>query len=204
MVLSIASLPQMPVLSAVGRRHAEHPRLPAVRRRPVALSRRRAPCAATSLARPFYYPPFLFAFFRWLRPLTLESDDAHLDGVPVHVFDGDLLPLGPEDLGRAASATTAHEIVAFCVLLLFQYPFVFALERGNTDSVNVLFYTLAAFLFVRGRHLAGRDVGGDRGWFQAVADHRDRRHDGRAVSRLASSRALGLGPIRGGRWRPSR
>ena len=23
------------------------------------------------LDRPFFYPPFLFAFFRWLRPLTL-------------------------------------------------------------------------------------------------------------------------------------
>ena len=41
--------------------------------------------------------------------------------------------------------------MTFCVLLLLQYPFVFALERGNTDTVNVVFYTLAALLFVRGR-----------------------------------------------------
>ena len=24
-------------------------------------------------SRPFYYPPFLFACFRWVRPLTLET-----------------------------------------------------------------------------------------------------------------------------------
>ena len=49
-----------------------------------------------------------------------------------------------------ARPATRHEVVAFCALLLFQYPFVFALERGNTDTVNLLFYTLGAFLFVRG------------------------------------------------------
>ena len=41
----------------------------------------------------------------------------------------------------------------FCALLLLQYPFVFALERGNTDTVNVLLYTVAAVLFVRRRIL---------------------------------------------------
>ena len=59
-----------------------------------------------------------------------------------------LLRLGPEDRAEPARRRR-YEIVTFCALLLFQYPFVFALERGNTDTVNVLFYTLAAFLFVR-------------------------------------------------------
>ena len=41
----------------------------------------------------------------------------------------------------------------FCALLLLQYPFVFAMERGNTDTVNIVLYTVAALLFVRGRIL---------------------------------------------------
>jgi hypothetical protein len=50
--------------------------------------------------------------------------------------------------------------VIFWALLALQFPFVFALERGNTDTVGVLLYTLAALLFVR-RHvlLAGLAAG---------------------------------------------
>ena len=40
-----------------------------------------------------------------------------------------------------------YQVVMFCALLLLQYPFVFAMERGNTDTVNVLLYTVAAVLF---------------------------------------------------------
>ena len=54
-------------------------------------------------------------------------------------------------ISRAPAPGARHELVTFCVLLLLQYPFVFALERGNTDTINVVFYTLAAVLFVRGR-----------------------------------------------------
>jgi hypothetical protein len=64
---------------------------------------------------------------------------------------------------RAPSAKEAgdrHEVPVFCVLLLFQYPFVFALERGNTDTVAIVFYTFAAFWFVRRRlSLAGAAAG---------------------------------------------
>ena len=62
--------------------------------------------------------------------------------------------------GESPPPDQRHEVVAFCVLLLFQYPFVFAIERGNTDTVNMLFYTLGAYLFVRRQvWLAGMAAG---------------------------------------------
>ena len=112
--------------------------------------------------RPFYYPPFLFHFFFWMRRLTLETTmyvwtvslylafaaifyvwTCRIVGEPFAKGDGD-----------------RHEVPVFCVLLLFQYPFVFAVERGNTDTVAIVFYTLAAFWFVRRRlWLAGASAG---------------------------------------------
>jgi len=101
-------------------------------------------------ARPFYYPPFLFAFFRWVRPLSLETTMRIWTTFMVAAFAG-IFYTWTKKLTRERAAGPRHETVIFCVLLLLQYPFVFALERGNTDTVNVLLYTLAAFLFVRGR-----------------------------------------------------
>lgn len=140
-------------------------------------------------SRPFYYPPFLFAFFRWLRPLTLETAmyiwTAFLFAsatVTFWLWGGKISdePLGDD----------RYEIVAFCVLLLFQYPFVFALERGNTDSVNLLFYTLAAFLFVRGREwLAGMSAGVAAGFKLSPI-----------IAIAVMTAALFLGWRRAGRW----
>jgi len=110
-------------------------------------------------ARPFYYPPFLFAFFRWVRPLSLETTMRIWTTFIIGAFVGILVAWG-KHITRERAAGERYQVVLFCILLLLQYPFVFALERGNTDTVNVLFYTLAAFLFVRGRVLlAGAAAG---------------------------------------------
>jgi hypothetical protein len=110
-------------------------------------------------SRPFYYPPFLFAFFRWVRPFTLETTmriwTAFLIAAWVGIFGA-----WARHINRERPAGERYQLVLFCALLLLQFPFVFAMERGNTDSVNVLLYTLAAFLFVRGRiELAGVAAG---------------------------------------------
>ena len=112
--------------------------------------------------RSFYYPPFLFHFFFWMRRLTLETT-MHIWTVCLYLAFGAILyvwacrivrqPFRKGDIGR-------HEVAVFCVLLLFQYPFVFALERGNTDTVAILFFTVGAFCFVRRRlWLAGAAAG---------------------------------------------
>lgn len=110
-------------------------------------------------ARPFYYPPFLFAFFRWVRPLSLDTTMRIWTTFIIGAFVG-ILVAWAKHITRERAAGERYQVVLFCILLLLQYPFVFALERGNTDTVNVLFYTLAAFLFVRGRVLlAGAAAG---------------------------------------------
>ncbi|HXU01108.1 MAG TPA: glycosyltransferase 87 family protein, partial [Polyangia bacterium] len=111
------------------------------------------------LARPFFYPPFLFAFFRWVRPLSLATTMRIWTVFLIVAFAG-IFRIWNRQIVRAPEQGARHETVVFCVLLLVQYPFVFALERGNTDTINVLFYTLAAFLFVRRRiWLAGMAAG---------------------------------------------
>ncbi len=112
--------------------------------------------------RPFYYPPFLFHFFFWMRRLTLETT-MHIWTVCLYLAFGAILYLWAWRIVRepfAKGEGGRHELPVFCALLLFQYPFVFALERGNTDTVAILFYTLAAFWFVRRRlWLAGAAAG---------------------------------------------
>jgi len=111
------------------------------------------------LGRPFNYPPFLFAFFRWVRPLPLDATMRIWTTFLVVAFAGIFFTWNRK-IVRPPQQGARHETVAFCILLLLQYPFVFALERGNTDTVNVIFYTLAAFLFVRRRiWLAGMAAG---------------------------------------------
>jgi len=104
--------------------------------------------------RAFYYPPFLFAFFRWVRPLNFETT--------MYIWTAFLLTatsasfyLWARKISKEPLGDHWHEVVTFCGLLMFQYPFVFALERGNTDTVNVVLYTLGALLFVRGRQWWG-------------------------------------------------
>jgi len=111
------------------------------------------------LARPFYYPPFLFAFFRWTRFLSLEAVLRIWSTFMVAAFAG-IFYAWSRKIAREPAHGERHEAVIFCALLLLQYPFVFALERGNTDTVCVLFYTLAAYLFARDRPaLAGGAAG---------------------------------------------
>jgi hypothetical protein len=103
-------------------------------------------------SRPFYYPPFLFACFRWVRPLTLETTMRIWTMFLVGSFVGICLAWA-KHITRERPAGERYQVVIFCALLLLQFPFVFALERGNTDTVNVLLYTVAAVLFARRRIL---------------------------------------------------
>jgi|GEM_PF-1310121 len=112
--------------------------------------------------RPFYYPPFLLHFFFWMRRLTLETT-MHIWTVFLYFTFAAILYVWACRIVREPSAKgdgDRHEVPVFCVLLLFQYPFVFAVERGNTDTVAIALYTLAAYWFGRRRlWLAGGAAG---------------------------------------------
>ena len=109
--------------------------------------------------RPFFYPPFQFAFFVWTRPFTLRTS-MHIWSAFVLLSSAVIFLVWTRKIARDASPGTRHQAVIFWALLAVQYPFVFALERGNTDTVNVLFWTLAALLFARRRvWLAGMAAG---------------------------------------------
>jgi hypothetical protein len=111
------------------------------------------------LDRPFYYPPFLFAFFRWLRPLSLPAA-MYIWTVFMFTSFGVMFWAWARKIAREPRHGERHELVFFCALLLLQYPFVFALERGNTDTVAIVFYTIGAYLFVRRQvWLAGMAAG---------------------------------------------
>ena len=110
--------------------------------------------------RPFVYPPFLFAFFRWLRPLAFETTLYIWTAFAFASFAG-VFYLWARKITRVSPLPDArHEVVTFCMLLLVQSPFVFAIERGNTDGVTVVLYTIAAVLLVRRKvWLAGMAAG---------------------------------------------
>jgi hypothetical protein len=112
--------------------------------------------------RSFPYPPLLYALFFWTRSLTLATSmriwGIFLYAAFIAIFYVWTRLIASEPLAKGDR--TRYEVPVFCALLLFQYPFVFALERGNTDTVTVLFYTAGAYLFTRRRlWLAGAAVG---------------------------------------------
>jgi hypothetical protein len=159
LVVCVVSLPALPTMSPWGfDLHNVH----AFEQCAVGQSPYNADPAACgdALARPFYYPPLLFAFFRWLRHLTLETAMYVWTIFTYAAFAAMFFVWSGRLAGARPHGRERHELVTFCVLLLFQYPFVFAVERGNTDVVAILLYTLSAGLFMRGRvGLAGLAAG---------------------------------------------
>jgi glycosyl transferase family 87 len=147
MIVSLASLSAIPLITPWGADlHNVHIFEHCVAGRSPYLVEARA--CGDMWGRPFYYPPFLFAFFRWMQPLTLATSLRIWTAFLLVAFAG-IFYAWPKKIAREPAHGERHELVTFCILLLLQYPFVFALERGNTDTVCVVFYTLAAYLFVR-------------------------------------------------------
>jgi len=100
--------------------------------------------------RGFFYPPVLFAFFRWTRPLPLATSVVLWTEFQMVGWVGVFL-VWVKTIARRREPGPRHEVVIFCILLALQYPFVFMLERGNTDIGSILLFSLAAVLFLRGR-----------------------------------------------------
>jgi hypothetical protein len=105
-----------------------------------------------ALGRGMYYPPFLFHSFRWLRGFTLEQAMHVWTPLLVVAMVG-ILFVWVRFIARTPRGDRAWEVPIFCGLILFQYPFVFEVERGQTDIVALLLFTGGCFFFVRRKPL---------------------------------------------------
>ena len=100
--------------------------------------------------RRMLYPPLLIHSFFWLRGLTPESATYRWCAFVVVACLGCLWAW--RQMSPAQKRDRADWVpVAFALLLLFQFPMVFALERGNMDIWPILGWTAAAFLICRNR-----------------------------------------------------
>ncbi len=100
------------------------------------------------LGRGMNYPPLLFHSFRWLRGMTLETA-MHVWAPFLLVAMIAVLFVWVVWIARYRSDNRSWEVPIFCGLILFQYPFVFEVERGQTDVVALLFFTAGCFFFMR-------------------------------------------------------
>jgi hypothetical protein len=104
------------------------------------------------------YPPLLFHSFRWLRPLTLHEALRIWTRVSVLAM-GLVLYIWARWMAPRV-ADRSWETLIFGGLMLFQYPFVFEIERGQTDVVPVVLFTVGALWFTRKKYaLSGAMVG---------------------------------------------
>lgn len=114
------------------------------------------------VGRPFLYPPVLYWTFAWTRLIPKY-------GVAVVVWRltliGLMLVSGRWWVINASKVSKAPDgmrvvMIALWILLLTQFPFVFALERGNTDVIVVAAWTLLSAAVVGERFLLGGLLGG--------------------------------------------
>jgi len=84
-------------------------------------------------ARDMFYPPLLYWSFLWLRLCTLRVAVVVWSAAIVFI----MVPLGRLWAGRTSG------MWVFWLLLLAQYPVVFAVERGNSDVLVVGLWSLA-------------------------------------------------------------
>ncbi|MFZ5890626.1 MAG: glycosyltransferase family 87 protein [Myxococcota bacterium] len=100
------------------------------------------------LARGMYYPPLLFHSFIWLRGLSLQA--AMRVWVPFSLLAlGGIFYVWTRWIARARTDERFWEVPIFCVLIAFQFPFAFALERGQTDVVAMLLFTAGCYCYTR-------------------------------------------------------
>jgi hypothetical protein len=147
MLVSIASIASIPILRPWG---ADLHNLQifhecARGRSPYDIS---GPACGDLWRRPMIYPPLMYHSFGWTRGLTLERA-MHIWITITFVGFAAILVLWTRGIARERRSDSDWEIWLFIGLLLFQYPFVFTMERGGTDIGAVLGWTLAAYFFTK-------------------------------------------------------
>ncbi|HEX4354420.1 MAG TPA: glycosyltransferase family 87 protein, partial [Polyangiales bacterium] len=98
--------------------------------------------------RGLVYPPLLFHAFFWLRHFVLESAMELWTSLTLLMLLGTYW-LWLRMSRRYCAAIPRWEIAIFCGLLIPQFPLAFALERGGTDIVPLLLWSLASYAICR-------------------------------------------------------
>jgi hypothetical protein len=94
-----------------------------------------------SLGRDMFYPPLLYWSFAWTRLVSFRAAIVVWDiAIALIMFF----------LARAWIGPASRAATAFWLLLLAQFPLLFAIERGNNDVLVVLVWSVAFVLFSRG------------------------------------------------------
>jgi len=93
------------------------------------------------LGRSMYYPPLLYHSFRWLRPISLESAMRIWRPFNILALAG-IFYWWVRIAARSGRDARLWDISIFCGLMLLQYPVMFTLERGQSDVVPVLIFTV--------------------------------------------------------------
>ncbi|MCB0336783.1 MAG: DUF2029 domain-containing protein, partial [Bdellovibrionales bacterium] len=104
------------------------------------------------LNRPMYYPPLLYWAYFWTAGLSFESAYAIWVACLTFFMVGSFFIV--RHLERSASWFSLESLVEtiLYVLLLGTTPFIFALERGNTDCLVVFGISLCLWFFVKRRY----------------------------------------------------
>lgn len=98
------------------------------------------------LGRDLYYPPVMYWSFFWTRWLSFQAAYTFWCGFMLAV-------LAFSFRTWARPTRESPWLWAIGLLMLFQYPTVFALERGNNDVWVLLFWSLAYLAFQSGRNI---------------------------------------------------
>lgn len=93
-------------------------------------------------SRPMNYPPLLYWSFVWLRALSFEAAIRVWALVSVVM----MLAVLPAWL-HSQRVWDDRRALMLWVLLLAQFPMIFALERGNNDVLVVVLWSAAYFVF---------------------------------------------------------
>jgi hypothetical protein len=109
--------------------------------------------------RDFNYPPALFHGFFWVESFSYEQAVAIWDGL----MAASMIAVGAAWAwvdGRLRRDRWSLVLAIFWLMLLAQFPFVFALERSNNDVIPVLLWTAAAAFFIRQRFVVSGGFAG--------------------------------------------
>ncbi len=95
------------------------------------------------LGRDLFYPPLLFNSFAWVRWFPVWQW--------AYLIWAGMIAASIAGAFAFWGRTRTWVAILFLALVYFQYPSVFALERGNTDAGPLLLVLAACALWVRGR-----------------------------------------------------